>query len=214
MYASEQRTVRCLMLLATAVAVFLMAGPLLAEDVLDVQLRTVPLPPSDPSSSLYPDVLTTLPPDFYPAVAGTYYLGLWVKDVSGTPGGIQGGYLDLNYDGDHVLFTDLSRNPIFDTLDGGTIDNPAGLVDDLGGLTFDTDKGDDEWALVRGLTFDWDGVRTVVESAAGDPEFAKSGMGANVPWAQVNLDSVVVPEPSCLLLLGLGSLLLTRRSAA
>lgn len=214
MYISGQRIRKYFTALLAAATVLVLAKPLLAEKVLDVQLRTIPLPSSNAGSALHSDVLTTLPPDFYPSTAGTYYLGIWVKDISGSPGAIQGGYLDLSYDGDHIGFTDLSRNPIFDTLDEGTINNASGLIDDLGGLTFDTDKGDDEWALVRGLTFDWDGTKTVIQSAEGDPQFAKSGTGENVPWNQVNLDSVVVPEPSCVVLLALGSTLLLKRRRA
>ena len=194
-------------LTAMAAALWLALFPTLlwaAPTLLDVQLRVETNPPAG-------SLLTTLPPDFYPVGAGTYYLDVWVRDVSGAPVGISGGFLDLTYEGSHVTFSALNHGAIYTTLAGGTINNPGGLIDDFGGVTFDSNKGDDEWALLGYLTFGWDGTRTVVASAAGDPQFARSGTGQNVDWGVVNLDTVVIPEPTTLVLLAIGSLVAVRR---
>ena len=130
-------------------------------------------------------------------VGQEYYVEVWVKNISATPAGISGGYIDLSYTTALTDATDLDHGGIFTALQDGVIDDSSGLVDDFGGVTFDTDKGDDEWVRLGWGEYLCTGEGTVtVEALPGDPQFALAGTGENVPWNQVDLDSVQIEQAS------------------
>ena len=70
----------------------------------------------------------------------SYYLEVWVQDT-GVPGvGVSGGTVDVHYTtaaADAVAVANLD----FDLVGSGVIDEPAGLIDDLGGGTIVTGAG-------------------------------------------------------------------------
>lgn len=163
-----------------------------AQTLVDVELV--------PTTSLSADdILSDLPAGHDNALAITvgqgYYVEVWVRNTSDTPTGISGGYLDLLYATAFTDATGLDHGSIFDTLEEGIVDDPSGLVDDFGGVTFDTDKGDDEWVRLGWVEYLCTAGGTVtVEAQAGDPQFALAGTGENVPWDQVDLDSVQIEQ--------------------
>ena len=80
----------------------------------------------------------------YPSIAAvpigtTYYAEVWLRD-SATLRGLAGGNLDLMYPTGKVDATTIAHGSVFDVLTSGTIDSVAGLVDNLGGGTFDPVK--------------------------------------------------------------------------
>ncbi|EMI57448.1 choice-of-anchor I family protein [Rhodopirellula sallentina] len=105
----------------------------LGQSVLDVELRAVATPSVSGSTSL-PDVITTSP------VGGTYYVEAWVQDFDNQFSGLAGGQIDVRYNTDVTDAVAVS-NEDYDLLPSGSIDDAAGLVDDLGGGTLQTGQG-------------------------------------------------------------------------
>ncbi|EMI46666.1 choice-of-anchor I family protein [Rhodopirellula sp. SWK7] len=105
----------------------------LGQSVLDVELRAVATP-STPGSTTLPDAISSSP------IGGTYYVEAWVQDLDNQFSGLAGGQIDIRYNTDVVDAVDVS-NEDYDLLPSGSIDDAAGLIDDLGGGTLQTGQG-------------------------------------------------------------------------
>ncbi|TWU27908.1 choice-of-anchor I family protein [Novipirellula artificiosorum] len=147
----------------------------------ETQLVVVSAPTADDSTTL-PSEIDTVP------VGGTYYVEVWVRDLDPGFNGLSGGHVDLSYDTNLLDATGIVHQD-FDILPSGTIDDSQGMVDDLGGGTFEVGRGaDSTWSRLAYVE--------VVATGAGeetfmlDPgrlQFGRLGGGGNIPWRAVDL---------------------------
>ena len=84
----------------------------------------------------------------------SFYVEVWVSTPDTNDAGVLSAQLDLTYNTDYFTATAIEHGPGFDLLRVGTIDDSAGLVDDLGAGTLSTDVGDDRYALLARVSFD------------------------------------------------------------
>ncbi|MCC9655497.1 choice-of-anchor I family protein [Rhodopirellula halodulae] len=105
----------------------------LGQSVLDVELRAVATPSLAGSTEL-PDAISSSP------IGGTYYVEAWVQDFDNQFNGLAGGQIDIRYNTDVADAVGIS-NDDYNLLPSGTIDDSAGLVDDLGGGTLQAGQG-------------------------------------------------------------------------
>jgi hypothetical protein len=97
------------------------------------------------------------------SVGSTYYAEIWLRD-RGALRGIAGGTFDLAYTTDHADATAIAHGDVFRELTSGMIDDANGLVDNLGGGTFDAGAGTTQWVRL--------GIVTIQAASAGDVTFA------------------------------------------
>ncbi|ELP35291.1 choice-of-anchor I family protein [Rhodopirellula baltica] len=150
----------------------------LGQSVLDVELRAVATPSLAGSTEL-PSAITTSP------IGGTYYVEAWVQDFDNQFNGLAGGQIDVRYNTDVVDAVGIS-NDDYDLLPSGTIDDSAGLIDDLGGGTLQ---------IGQGLAPTWVrlGYFEVVATAGGTATYTLAS--GDLPFARFgggNLDAGVV----------------------
>ena len=161
----------------------------IVNDDWDIEVALVPV--LQPSPSSLPGA--ALPGAIDAVQAGqTYYLELWARDTGKESGpvGITGGSVDLHYDTsatDALAVTNLD----FDFVFGGTINDAAGLVDDLGGGTMSGGMGlGPDWARMAYVQFVANRHGEInFELSPGVFQFSRFGL-SNVAWDRVGL-----PEP-------------------
>ncbi len=113
------------------------AGPVVAAT-----LRAVRTPTS-PQQGTPPDGITTA------CVGGRFDVEAWVSQVDGGVAGIAGGSIDLLFENALTTADTIDHGGIFQNAATGTIDNAAGLINDLGGATAAGGIGvAPEWALL------------------------------------------------------------------
>jgi len=83
-----------------------------------------------------------------------FYVEVWVSTPNSSTTGIVAAQIDLAYDTTCFTGTAIEYGPAFEQLQTGTIDDLAGVVDDLGAGTFATDVGDDQYALFARVRFE------------------------------------------------------------
>jgi len=145
-----------------------------------VQLVAVQAPSATGSSAL-PAGLASV------TLGSTYYVEVWVQDLLAPGVGISGGKVDVNYS-TSVVDAVAVVNQDFDLLPDGTIDDPNGVVRDLGGGTLQGGLGvAPQWARL--------GYVEMLSTALGEATFALSpgslqfgrfGAG-DVDWSLVDL---------------------------
>jgi hypothetical protein len=149
-----------------------------ADTTVEVQLVPVGTPSPD-------DATTPPPPITQVAVGTTYYLEVWVQDTSAGKG-VQGGSVNIHYDTALVDATEIIHKD-YTVLPTGEIKDPEGLVDDVGGATFDRRAVAPDWARLVYVEFHCAGSGAVEYSLTpGQFSFALSELG-NVDWGQVDL---------------------------
>ena len=84
----------------------------------------------------------------------SFYIEIWVSTPDTNDTGVLSAQVDLTYNTDYFTATGIEYGPGFDLLRVGTIDDSAGLVDDLGAGTLSTDVGDDRYALLARVWFE------------------------------------------------------------
>lgn len=160
------------------------------DAVLDVILVAVAAPTPDGSSQL-PESISQV------AVNSSYYLEVWVQERLENADGIQGGRVDLRYNPTAIVDATAISHQDFDSggLSSGTIRDDDGLVDELGGATFASGKGNAPgFARLAYVTMQATDRGTVSYSLQpADFPFAASGQG-NIDWSLVDLSSVVQVE--------------------
>jgi hypothetical protein len=154
----------------------------------DVELVVVDGPaPFDTSPTL---------PDSTPEIRqnSTFQAEIRAKNADDSSNGITGGYIDLSFDASLVTAGTLHHGAIYTNLTSGSVNNGAGLVDDMGG-TADagvTDRGDDEWVRLGYVGFTAESAGTLALSAsAGRDRFARAGEGA-VEWSEIEFNDPAV----------------------
>lgn len=84
----------------------------------------------------------------------SFYVEIWVRAQDAEGAGVVAAQTDLTYHTGYFTATAIEYGPGFDLLRVGTIDDPAGLVDDLGAGTVATGVGDDQYALLARVRFE------------------------------------------------------------
>jgi len=149
-------------------------------NLVDIELVLV----SNPS----PVGSSTLPEEIDTAITnGIYFLEVWVQDLTGEAG-VQGGYVDVHYDNTLVVDAVEVINEDFSALARGTVNDDAGLIDDLGGVTFSGGVGlEPLWTRLGYVELRAMGTGAVTYSLSpGIAPFALSLVG-NIEWDEVDL---------------------------
>ncbi len=152
-----------------------------AGAVVAATLRAVQTPTS-PERGMLPDGITTA------CFGGRVYVEAWVSQIDGGAAGIAAGSLDLLFENAVTTADAIDHGGIFQGAATGTIDNAAGLIDDLGGATTTPGVGvTPEWALL--------GRVVMSATAVGTATFtlAHGGVGFSLADGQgpLNGDSLV-----------------------
>jgi len=140
---------------------------------------------------------------------------VWMRDVGTITSGVTGGFVDIDYTTAFADATTIYHGTIYMVLAGGSINDPAGLVDNLGGATMNSGEGASDWVRLGYVQFGGVGASPVTFTlTAGAAQFSQVGAG-NVDWPLVNFTGTphtVLPEPGVLCLFLAGSILsLVRR---
>ena len=198
-------------LLVVAFVVLVGSAPVLAG-LVEVQLRAA----SSPSAT---DAVGTLPASITDVgVGSSFYLEVWVKDVGSPLWGVTTGYLDIAYDTAKVDATGLGHGGLYVNFASGSSNDAAGLVNEFGGGWLPASAGDPppgktEWARLGWISFTRTATGPVLFTPQqADDEFSRSSGGA-VAWSQIYAPPMVLPEPSTLVLVTLGSFVIARRRA-
>ncbi|WP_404310442.1 choice-of-anchor I family protein [Neorhodopirellula lusitana] len=157
------------------------------QSIMEVELRAVAAPTTSGSTTL-PDAITSSP------IGGTYYVEAWVQDFDNQYNGFAGGQIDIHYNTD-VLDAVSVSNDGYVLLPSGTIDDSAGLVDDLGGGTLQVGQGiAPNWVRLGyfEVTATASGTATYT-LAAGELPFARFGDG-NVEAGGLDLTDIETVE--------------------
>jgi len=153
---------------------------------IDLELTALLSPSASDNAAAVPTPIETVG-------AGTdYYVEVWARQTLGTQG-INGGYVDIRFDPDaQATFVELNNGGIFDQLTSGSFTAPD-LIDDLGGGTFDLGVGVADWARLGYVRMTADGTAPITYTLEnGGLEFALVATSPNVPWSEVDLDSLTL----------------------
>jgi hypothetical protein len=197
---------KCVKIISAGVLLhlFLAVASAQAENLVALRLCPVSdLSLSEAAASL-PTPLVDVP------VGSTFFLEVWTKDVSDPARGISGGFLNLLYSTGQLDATGLDHGSTYNVLSSGTIDDPAGLVEDFGGNTLGGTPGKTEWARLGWITLSAAACGTATftagEASSGDgfARFQEDSAGGLVSWSQIDAPSAsvtVIPEPGTLAML-------------
>ncbi len=136
---------------------------------------------------------TTLPSSLdMVALGSTYYVEVWVQDRMLPGAGMSGGKVDVNYTtavGDAMNVFNLN----FDMFPDGVIDDPNGLVKNLGGGTLTGGQGiAPQWTRLGYVEYvATDLGEATFELGPGSLPFSRFGVG-NVPWDLVDLGAPII----------------------
>lgn len=83
----------------------------------------------------------------------SYFVEVWVSSPGSTEY-VSGGTVDLNYDTQYSTAASIEYGPAFTDQQSGTIDDAAGLVDDLGGEAVSPGVASDGYALLARVAFE------------------------------------------------------------
>jgi hypothetical protein len=128
------------------------------------------------------------------ALGSTYYVEVWVQDRMLPGAGISGGKVDVHYTtavADAVNVFNLN----FDMFPDGVIDDPNGLVKNLGGGTLTGGRGiAPQWARLGYVEYvATDLGPATFELSPGSLAVSRFG-GGNVPWNLVDLGTPIVVD--------------------
>ncbi|MCY2990858.1 MAG: Ig-like domain-containing protein, partial [Planctomycetota bacterium] len=123
-------------------------------------------------------------------VSSPYYAEVWLRDT-GTLRGIAGGAVDLSYTTAPATTTAIDHGGVYTVLPSGTTDDANGLVDNLGGGTFNAGEGTTQWVRLGTTTFQGTAAGAVtftlghdLSPGAANSNFAEVGAG-NLDWSLV-----------------------------
>jgi alkaline phosphatase len=144
--------------------------------------------PSARGSNMLPSSLAAI------LLGSTYYVEVWVQDLLAPGVGIGGGTVDVGYttavvDAVSVVNQDYSQTP------SGTIDDPNGVVQDLGGTTLTSGLGiAPQWARLGYVQVLATALgEATFDLSAGALQFGRFGVGS-VDWSLVDLGSAIAVE--------------------
>ena len=139
---------------------------------------------------------------------GTFWVNAYVEDLRDIPQGVVGGAIDVAFDTQFVLPTgDVVYGEQFSEFRQGTVDVPAGVIDEAGALATQGGVGSDGLAPFMAWQFRRSGAGTPSDvngrvTFAADPgegtsviqpaEFALVGDGSPVAWSNVQFDTASV----------------------
>ncbi|MCX7424360.1 MAG: right-handed parallel beta-helix repeat-containing protein [Planctomycetia bacterium] len=113
-----------------------------------------------------------------------FWIEIWVSTPDGNGVGVTGALLDLSYNTACFTPVEIEYGPGFDILHTGTIDDAAGVIDDLGAGTWANDVGDDHYALLARVRFESTEGDTGVPLDADTAHVAPVANGFGVSDAQ------------------------------
>ena len=117
-----------------------------AETVIDTALVALSTPSASGNLTTLPTSLTAVAP------GSTFYVEIWVKNVGLEQAGIIVAIIDVGYSTSLLDVQQAQVDSNFSLFSQGTIDDPAGLVDELGGGNLESTTGVNDWARLAILT--------------------------------------------------------------
>ncbi len=117
----------------------------------------------------------------------SFYVEVWVSTPNTDATGVVSAQVDLTYNADYFTATGIEYGPGFDLLQIGTIDDVAGVVDDLGAGTLASDVGDDQHALLARVRFEPTGDDPGVPLGADGKYITPASNGFGLDNAEVTL---------------------------
>jgi len=127
-------------------------------------------------------------------LGSTYYVEVWVQDLLAPGVGISGGYVDVGYTTAIVDALSVVHQD-FDLLADGVIDDPSGIVDDLGGGTLADGLGvAPQWARLAYVQVQATGLgEATFGLSPGGLQFGRYNAGS-VDWSLVDLGTPLAVE--------------------
>ncbi len=152
-----------------------------AAAVIDVALRAVETPTAPEEGTLPTGVTET-------CLGGDVFIEVWVSEIDGGTEGIAGGSVDLLFNTTATSATAIDHGGVFTSGTSGTIDNIAGLVNDVGGATLTAGRGvAPNWALLARVSMNTSATGLATFSMThGAFSFALAG--GMPPLANANVD--------------------------
>jgi hypothetical protein len=83
-----------------------------------------------------------------------FWVEVWVRATDAASAAVSGGTVDLGYHANLTTAVEIQYGPAFTEGQSGTINDAAGWVDDIGGVTTRTDVGEDHFALLARIRFE------------------------------------------------------------
>jgi len=166
----------------------LLIGPIqpVGAALIETAIVALDLPSSSSSGDTLPSGKTSFD------VGSSFVVEVWVKSLASE--GINVAIVDVDYTTLPVDVTNPSVSSNFGVLSQGTVDDPVGLVDELGGGNLGApDTALNTWAKLATLT-----VNAVAEGDAdfqvqpSEAGFLLYGGSSMVDWADVSLDTLTV----------------------
>jgi len=157
------------------------------DPYVSVQLVAVQVP-SATGSNVLPASLDAI------TLGNTYYVEVWVQDLLAPGVGISGGKVNVDYT-TAVVDAVAVVNQDFDLLPDGTIDDPNGVVEDLGGGTLQSGLGvAPQWARLGYVEVLCTGLgEATFDLSPGSAQFGRFGAG-NVDWSLVDLGAPIAVD--------------------
>ena len=154
-------------------------------------------------------------------VDDTFYAEVWLRDI-GTVRGISGGTVDITYTTAYANAVAVNNGGVYNVLATGTINESDGLVNNLGGGTFNMDEGETQWVRLGYIEMSYESSGAVTFILGYDlppaPPGTTNGLfaevgGGTIAWADINFTGTpaTVPEPASLCLLAVGGVFALRR---
>jgi len=142
-------------------------------------------PSASDSAAALPTGLTQV------AVGGTYTIEVWVQDAAGV--GVTGGLVDLSYPQGRVDAGELQHGGVYTTFAQGTLREPLGRADDLGGGSVAAALGaTPQWVRLGYFSFQVTSAGPLeFKLSPGQLQFSRYGEG-NVAWDAVNLGALTL----------------------
>lgn len=165
---------------------------ILLQSEVETQIEIVPVLTAKASTTAMalelPETLNRYP------IGETFYLEIWMKNVSPEASGISMGYVDITYDPEKISVQSLNHGSVYKTFPDGNVSAATGLIDDFGGGYLDSTNtyGSGSWVLLGSVTL------TAVHSGTTDfvlaPGWDKiSRLSAgSVEWSNVSLGTASV----------------------
>jgi len=124
------------------------------------------------------------------SVGDTYHVELWASDVGAVNTGVTSAYVDLVFDAAKTNVVSINHGTIYSLFVTGT--TGAGVIDELGGTTFNQVGIEPEWGRVATIEVNASAASqatySMLPSTTGVAAWGRAGL---IPWSNVNLTDTV-----------------------